>query len=160
MSKGRRCAVLCSACFFYMVTTRYLTLADLDAVKQIADQNRASLGFINRGRFIEAADKHACLVAVENDYVVGFVIFHHRKRDLQTTLYDICVRASHRRQGVGTILVQALIDECRSKRRTWIVLKCPDGSPANQFYSAIGFEHVAVVKGRVKDLHVWEYSVK
>src|SRR5437762_2444932 len=61
----------------------------LEGVKTLADANRHIFGFITRNAFYDALQLGALIVAAREDKVVGFLRYYHRKRDLQTTLYDI-----------------------------------------------------------------------
>src|SRR5437588_10340920 len=65
-------------------------------VKILADANRHIFGFVTRGAFFDAIQAGTLIVAIRDGEVVGFLRYHHRKRDLQTTLYDICVSKSER----------------------------------------------------------------
>jgi ribosomal protein S18 acetylase RimI-like enzyme len=129
---------------------------DIIACKRIADQNREAFGFLPRPVFVEAVERRRLLVAASSTgVVIGFVRFNHRMRGTETALYDICVDNSLRRQGVGRALVAALVDECRRANRETVVLKCPEGLPANDFYDRLGFERQGMVQGRRRNLIIW-----
>jgi len=128
---------------------------DLDAIKSIADANRAYVGFLPRVVFERAAQMRQLLVATVDGTIVGFVRYYHRRRDSQTTLHEICVLEQFRRQRVGTALLRELIEECLSLRRSSVRLKCPTDLEANQFYKQLGFERVGAERGKRKSLNVW-----
>src|SRR5947209_15672985 len=73
----------------------------IEGAKILADANRHIFGFITRGAFQDAFQAGTLIVATRGSEVVGFIRYHHRKRDLQTTLYDICVSESERGRGIG-----------------------------------------------------------
>lgn len=131
---------------------------DLDAVKALADQHRHELGFVLRPTLAESIQRGELLVAESDDRVVGFVEYHLR-RDKQITLYHIAVASGERRQGVGQALFSALREEAESQRATTILLKCPVGLGANQFYEAIGFGLSGTWAGRKRPLNVWTFPL-
>lgn len=97
-------------------------------------------------------------MAVINAQVVGFVEYHHR-RDQQTTLYHIAVEESHRAKGVGRALLDALQEEARQMNKTCVFLKCPEGLPANGFYSGCGFCHVGESQSSRRRLVSWRLAI-
>src|SRR5437868_6772502 len=97
----------------------------IEGVKTLADANRNIFGFVTRGAFYDAFQEGTLIVATRYDELVGFLRFHHRKCDLQTTLYDICVAESERGKGLGQNMLTMLIDCCRNCNRATILLKCP-----------------------------------
>src|SRR5262249_52331278 len=82
-------------------------------------------------------------IAEENGTVVGFLYGHViRKRAgpaVEVLLYEIGVRAAHRRRGVGRKLVNALLERSTQlgARETWVLAGNPG---AVEFYRACGFE--------------------
>lgn len=127
---------------------------DLDAVKALADANKASLGFVLRSALAAGIQRDWLLVAERAGQVIGFVHYRHRQ-DSRTTLYEICVDEASRRNGVGRSLVQALAVESQSLGKACIWLKCPADLPANEFYGRLGFVLTAVEQGRRRQLNVW-----
>jgi ribosomal protein S18 acetylase RimI-like enzyme len=130
----------------------------LDA-KKIADANRDALSFVTRGKFQEAVEQKRGLVALQDDKVIGFVLYRHRKRDKQTTLSDICVDKGHRGEKIGRLLVEALVQDCRKKSREFIQLKCPTDLPANEFYHSVGFKFHDIENGKKRKLNVWRLTI-
>ena len=134
-------------------------LTDLDAIKSIADSNKHSLGFVPRVKIREAVEANRVKVLRTPEEVAGFVIYRHRKRDLQTTLSEICVADSWRNQSGGRLLIDTLYEECEALKREFILLKCPEDLPANDFYSAVGFKRIKTEAGRVRKLNVWQLII-
>ncbi len=137
------------------IIIRKATLKDLEAVKRIADVNRASIGFVLRAALIRNIERGWLLVAEEDEMVVGFANYRHR-RDDQTTLYEICVAEEHRGNGVGRALLDRLITECQQMGKRYLRLKCPADNEANAFYSKLGFEQVGRERGKRRELIIWE----
>jgi ribosomal protein S18 acetylase RimI-like enzyme len=131
----------------------------VDAIKAIADANRAELGFILRAQIEEAVVQDRVFIALIDQEVVGFVIYRHRKKDLQTTIADICVAEKYRGQGVGKNLIDALLKESAQKFRAFIQLKCPANLPANDFYRKFGFYFISAEPGKSRMLNIWRFQV-
>lgn len=131
---------------------------DLDAVKALADANRTSLGFVLRPALAVGIQKGWLLVAEKNGCIIGFAHYRHRK-DAQTTLYQICVDQKWRGQGIGRMLIEALLNESLSLGQTSVRLKAPSDIAANEFYQALGFQLVDTEPGRIRSVNVWEIKV-
>jgi GNAT superfamily N-acetyltransferase len=131
----------------------------VEDVKYLADANRHIFGFITRRAFYDAFQSGTLIVALQNEKVVGFLRYHHRKRDLQTTLYDICVAESERGKNLGKGMLQMLIDCCHKSHRALILLKCPAHLDANTFYEKNGFRHIDTIAGKRQKLNVWQLDL-
>ncbi len=130
---------------------------DVQAVKAIADANRESIGFVLRPVLQEHTRRGWLYVAGTPDRVVGFVNFRHR-RDGWTVVYEICVEASARKQGIGFQLLSQLYADGMCQGQRGIRLKCPEGSPANEFYATIGFQCIGVAPGKQRNLVLWQWK--
>jgi ribosomal protein S18 acetylase RimI-like enzyme len=131
----------------------------INDMKLLADANRNSISFMTRKKFEEIVDQQRAFVSLFDDTVIGFVVFRHRKLDLQTTLSEICVQHKYRGQGIGTDLIQLLIRDCNQKKRDFIQLKCPIDLPANKFYEHLGFDLHMTEDGRKRKLNVWRLAI-
>ena len=132
---------------------------DVDKIKQIADENKEALGFLPRAKVVEAVNANRVKILKTSGEVAGFVIYRHRKKDLQTTLSDICIASFWRKQNGGKQLINHLYEECTALNRDFILLKCPEDLPANNFYEAVGFKHVRTEAGRTRKLKVWQLII-
>lgn len=139
------------------IECRKAVLSDLGAIKSIADVERDTLGFITRATLEQAIRDGGIMVVVSDGCVVGFQHYYHRKRDLQTTLYHKAIRPEYRGQGLGTALVDAVVEESRLLRRRNLVLKCPVELAANGFHSRYGFVLIGQEPGKKRKLNIWEY---
>jgi ribosomal protein S18 acetylase RimI-like enzyme len=140
------------------VSVRKARAEDLDAVKALADANKASLGFVLRPTLAIGIQRDWLLVAERAGQVIGFVHYRHRQ-DSQTTLYEICVDEASRRNGVGRSLVQALAVESQALGKASIRLKSPTDLPANEFYQKLDFALVGTEQGKRRPLNIWEKLV-
>jgi GNAT superfamily N-acetyltransferase len=136
------------------------SLSTVDAVKRIADEHRAELGFHARQAYVDSLNKGELLIAKIDGQIVGFARYHHR-RDNRTTLYEIATTPDIRGKGVGRCLVDALIADCQRASSRCIRLSCPVELPANRFYEAIGFIRLRRRSrpGRSRPLYEWEFPV-
>jgi len=134
---------------------RKATLHDLEAIKAIADSNRDLIGFVLRPALVENILRQWVLVAEIGGQVIGFANYRHRQ-DQQTTLYEICVTVPHRNNGVGVLLIEALIEESQSQGKRRVLLRCPQESQANAFYCRLGFRQIGTEEGKRRRLVIWE----
>ncbi|MCD4785325.1 MAG: GNAT family N-acetyltransferase [Candidatus Eremiobacteraeota bacterium] len=137
----------------------YALVGDIKDIKDIADRNRDSLGFIVRSAVSGSIEKKEVLIARYRKEVVGFLIFHQR-RDSQVTIYDICVKLEFRRRQIGKRLIEELILESRRNHKSIIKLKCPDGLSANFFYEGIGFKLTGKEPGKKRRLNIWQIDIQ
>lgn len=136
------------------VIIRPALLDDIDAIKQLADSHKHELGFLRRPALLEAIKRQELLIAENGAGIVGFVEYRHR-RDQQTTLYNVVVAPGSRQRGIGQQLVVNLEKEAKRQEKSWILLKCPEDLPANTFYEHIGYEKIAVERGKTRRLNIW-----
>lgn len=127
---------------------------DLDEIKEIADSHKRELGFILRPALARSIAQGELMIAVNGVGVMGFVQYHHR-RDEQTTLHNIVVLPSCRKQGVGYKLIQNLENETISQEKSFILLKCPEELSANAFYKHLGYKLTNVDPGKSRHLNIW-----
>jgi len=124
---------------------------DIDAIKYIADRNKAALGFVMRPALIEAQQRSELLVATQDGVVVGFVNYRtlSRIRVGWHTIYEICVDESARGQGMGRALLDAVPRPVR--------LKCPVDLTANEFYKRYGLLNVWTEQpDNKRTLNIWQ----
>lgn len=128
---------------------------EVDAIKRIADGNRRAIGFLRTPALKHTIESRNAFIAEHNGEVIGFQTYHHRNRDLQTTLYQKCVSKEFRRKGVGTKLVDAVVEESLRLARTQLFLKCPVDLEANEFHRHYGFILLRTERGKKRKLNVW-----
>jgi len=133
---------------------------DLDAIKAIADAHKTELGFIRRPTLEKSIQINEILVAIDenNQAIVGFVHYHHRK-DKQVTLYNIVVVSNFRLSGIATQLISELVNEAKFCQSEYILLKCPEELTANQFYERYGFSAMPQEKGKHRPLNIWKLDL-
>lgn len=132
----------------------------IDAVKRIAEQNRAELGFHTRQSYVDSLNKGELLIARADTQVVGFVRYHHR-RDNLTTLYEIGITPHMQGKGIGHRLIYELIADCQRMSSRCLRLSCPVELPANRFYRSLGFIRSTRRSrlGRSRPLYEWEFPI-
>jgi ribosomal protein S18 acetylase RimI-like enzyme len=140
-------------------TIRQAEMCDLSQVKKLAQACSKELGFVLRPALIEAVKEERLLVAELDNSIVGFEEYYHRKRDRQTTLYHKCVAGSFRGIGIGTALVDEVVREAQMLGREFLLLRCPEGLPSNDFHKGYGFVLVGIEPGRKRRLNIWRYNL-
>ena len=79
--------------------------------------------------------------AYDGDMPVGIVIAGRRDWNRSLWVWDMDVRKSHQRRGIGTKLLGAVVDRARSEGMRVVVCETQNtNTPAIQFYRSIGFE--------------------
>lgn len=143
------------------VKTRLATPADVDAIKRIADECRAELGFHTRQSFLDSIQERELLVAFLNGQLTGFLRYHHTRAG-HTTLREVAALGHVRGRGIGHALIEALIAEARGTNSALIRLSCPVELPANEFYRSLGFRrsHRRSKPGKSRPLYQWELSLR
>ena len=93
---------------------------------------------------VNLGDRHEgehALVTEDGGSIVGFVAFTHERWNRRTALWHLYIAPSHRRQGVGTALVETVFEHARSARTRCVWIETTSiAYPAIQFYRHLGFE--------------------
>lgn len=81
------------------------------------------------------------LVAIENDALIGFAFGHLEVwgKSRYFNLREMCVAQNRQRQGVGTELMNALIDELKNQSVEKLYLHTARDTDARAFYEKHGF---------------------
>lgn len=137
------------------VSIRLAALADIAAVKVIADRDKHALGFVHRASLERAITRGELWVACRGGAVVGFCHTYYR-RDGVVTVYHVAVMSEARLAGIGRALLVRVIHMADERGMEAIRLKCPADLPANAFYARLGFCHRDSETLRSRPLHVWE----
>lgn len=139
---------------------RKATIQDLDSIKILVDQHKTELGFVIRSALEKSIATSELIVAIDNktSNLAGFIHYRHRK-DAQTTLYNIVVNPSYRRQGIGARLIGELKQEAKNLEKEFILLKCPLQLPANDFYHNYGFSSITTENGKKRPLKIWTLNL-
>jgi len=119
-----------------------------EAAAKLFQRHREELGFVNTAQ-CEAKDLY---VVREDGDVVGAALGNHCVRKPQTTLYELAVNESHRRNGIAETLVSRMANDSPHEK---LIAKCPVDLPANNFYASTGWEKIDTEDGKQRSLHVW-----
>lgn len=111
-------------------------------------------------------ERHPVLVAVVEGEVVGWASltkWSERRAYDDTAETSFYVRSSHRGQGIGRKLKQAIIDEARQLRFHTLIARVAEGSQESiHLNESVGFTHVGTLKevgrkfGRILDVHIMQ----
>ena len=114
---------------------------DYDGVAAVAKQATRELGYTMPPVYRKSiADGEMVVAYGDGSRVVGFIQFHKR-RDGVITIYKYAVDTTARRGGIGKGMLKYL--ETRSQTTLHadaIQLKVIEGTPAVDFYRAVGFK--------------------
>jgi ribosomal-protein-alanine N-acetyltransferase len=102
--------------------------------------------------FLRCLRQRNCIgmVAELGEKVVGFMIYELHKTKLH--ILNFAVSANHRRQHIGTQMVQKLISKLSSHRRDCITLEIRETNLTSQlFFRDAGFRAVRVIREHYED---------
>ncbi|MCX5658078.1 MAG: GNAT family N-acetyltransferase, partial [Candidatus Omnitrophica bacterium] len=121
----------------------------INKVIELGDKNCETLGFMPHNAFIEAAKKGFIYGAIEDDDLVGYLLFRIVKTKDKAAITHLCVDERYREQGFG----RALVDHLKNKTRNLhgISLYCRRDYKANDFWPRMGFQYISEKPGRGKD---------
>ena len=122
---------------------------DIAAIKRIAYQYRAELGFVNRAALFEAAGRRELYVCELPDGEIGGFVNWHARRDGWHTIYEIATAQEYAGCGIGRALLYSVPTPTRLKCTT-------DNDRANRFYEAAGMTLTRTEQGKKRMLTVWE----
>jgi [ribosomal protein S18]-alanine N-acetyltransferase len=88
------------------------------------------------------------LVAERGDSIAGYAIAQHLPRNDVADIQNIAVVEAHRGEGLGALLLDALVEWCESRDATAIMLEVrADNGPAQSLYASRGFVTIATRPG-------------
>ena len=139
------------------VTRDTLPSIHLEGVMALRRVNSRTLGFFPAGAFEEHAKLRQVLVALENDNLLGYLLFRVARG--RAAIVHLCVTAEARGRGVARKLVDRL--KLETGQLQGVGLYCRRDYDINHIWSKFGFEAVHAKMGRGKDgaeLTFWWFS--
>jgi ribosomal-protein-alanine N-acetyltransferase len=129
---------------------RSITPSDLDQIMKI---EQVSFSSPWSQRFflqeIQASCAHSRL-ALLGEEIVGYVIYWLLPDEAD--IHNLAVHPAYRRRGLGRALMQAVIEEAKSRRSTRVTLEVrKSNEAAQQLYQGLGFETRGVRKAYYSD---------
>jgi ribosomal-protein-alanine N-acetyltransferase len=132
------------------VQIRWLIRRDMEEVLEI---ERASFEFAwTEEDFLTCLRQRNCIgmVAERNHKIVGFMVYELHKSRLR--ILNFAVSRDARREGVGTQMVQRLVDKLSQQRRKEIILEVRETNLAAQlFFKKQAFRAVCVLRNHYDD---------
>lgn len=132
------------------VQIRWLIRRDMEEVLEI---ERTSFEFAwTEEDFLTCLRQRNCIgmVAERNHKIVGFMVYELHKSRLR--ILNFAVSPDARRQGVGTQMVQRLVDKLSQQRRKEIILEVRETNLAAQlFFKKQSFRAVCVLRNHYDD---------
>ncbi len=124
---------------------------DLDEVLAI---ERASFSMPwSRGAFLYEMQQNRvarCWVMREDGHVIGYLCLWEIADELHIT--NIAVHPTRRRQGVGRVLLQGVLEDARERRLRLVVLEVrPSNTEARTLYEGFGFRVIGRRRGYYYD---------
>ena len=134
-------------------------IEDIPKIKELAERERSSLGFLTKAVYKRAIEDEQIFVVLIDERVAGFQLYYHRKKDTQTTLYQKTVDKNFRHQGLARLLVDAVVQEAQEIGHKTILLKCPIDNESNEFHKKIGFVLARQEQGKKRKLNIWVMNI-
>jgi [ribosomal protein S18]-alanine N-acetyltransferase len=129
---------------------RPILSSDLESIMAI---ERASFAYPWSQRFFLQELRVSCArstLAMIDDYPAGYIIYWLLPGEVD--IHNLAVHPSHRRQGLGRLLLQAVIDEARREGRQRITLEVrKSNESAQRLYQSTGFVQRGIRRGYYSD---------
>ena len=120
----------------------------LNTIKQLADQNSGTLGFLPYGAFDRMAlEKRIIACISEQDECIGYLIFCAGKNRIKLT--HLCVSKEFRGKGIPSKLLNYLKETTSDLQG--ILLSCRRDYNLSKFWSTLGFVAQGEREGRAKE---------
>src|SRR5688572_14712002 len=121
----------------------------VDAVCNLADENKASLGFLPASAYEQLAAREKMWIAVKKDSekLLGYLLFGGRYPHI--SVVQLFVDQAGRNAGVGQLLISQLKILAEKRTMQTIVARVAADLPANGFWEKQGFRLVSQVAGGV-----------
>ena len=106
-------------------------------------------------------DKGAGFLAMEGDSACGIVAsFLNENDDTRAQLVSMWTAPTHRRQGIGRLLVNQVVLWARLRKvRTLLLMVTSNNEPAMRFYERLGFTRTGRTEPYPNDSAVIEYEM-
>lgn len=134
----------------------------LNDVKNMGRKYSATLGFMPDGGFDDYAKKNCILIAVDNDTLIGYLMYRIVSKSLKITIVHLCVDEKYRGKNVSFQLLDALKRKY-IKHFDGIYLNCrEDFTFAVNLWSKYGFISLKRVRSRSFEEHylqTWYYDL-
>lgn len=128
------------------IRVRDAELADLDAIMRLETATFPGDAWSRDMMAAELASPHTTYVVVESgDELVGYAGLSAPAGAGQGDIQTIAVDATHRRLGIGTVLMQQLLGAARARGAREVFLEVRADNPgAEALYERHGFERIGV----------------
>lgn len=133
----------------------------LEQVIKLGDANKDTLGFLQRGAFIEQAARKQILVALDKDEnFLGYLLYGINRRELLVYITHLCAKESQRGKGVATELFNELKRLTKDTFRG-IRVRCRRDYEIDSLWEGLGFVAINDMPGRSRHgttLTVWWFD--
>lgn len=129
---------------------------DYDGIALVAKQAVRELGYTMPPVYRASIANEEMIVAYSDSRVVGFIQYH-RRRDCIITIYKFAVDIEQRGKGIGRGMLEFLEQRNRDLLLAGSIrLKVIEGTPAVDFYKAVGFTITETEPSKKTTLYVME----
>ncbi|MGX7668923.1 GNAT family N-acetyltransferase [Flavobacterium pedocola] len=123
----------------------------LSDIVSLGKKNAKTLGMFPEGAFIDHAKKKCIIAAIENDKLLGYILFRITQSKGIISIAHLCVDSEYRNKGIAKKLLDFLKNKYQHLFRG-IALSCrTDYTEASRFYEKNGFKAAKEVRSRSKE---------
>ncbi len=127
----------------------------------LGKQNSKTLGLFPRDAYLDHAKKNFIFGAIENNTLLGFVLFRITYSKRIVFITQLCISDKHRGKGIAKLLLDQ-VKQKYCKLLNGIGLSCrKDYTNATKLWESFGFKAVAQIRSRSKEekyLIKWYYD--
>jgi N-acetylglutamate synthase-like GNAT family acetyltransferase len=145
-------------------TIRRARPQDLKFLSHLQKKYSNELGFLPTAALQWYVEQQRVGVVLENNEPAGYVLgrTHYKYQPLMRPITQTAIAFDARRRHLGMALIQRVEQHARDERQMAMQAICAENLDANDFWLALGFEHVTTFGGqntRGRALHVWRKCV-
>jgi ribosomal protein S18 acetylase RimI-like enzyme/predicted nucleic acid-binding protein len=133
----------------------------LTEVMALGKKNAKTLGMFPEGAFIDHAKRKNILIAIENNQLLGYLLFRITQSKGIISVAHLCIDTEQRNKGIAKALLDALKEKYKNLFKG-IALSCrKDYTEASKFYEKNQFKAIKEVRSRSQQenyLVKWYYD--
>jgi len=139
---------------FKIITERAQLRAYTDSIREAADSERNSFGFLPPDAYREFVEQRRAVAAVtESGDLIGYSLFGGAGS--QAKIFQTYVSPNYRGHSVGTHLLKSVFSRLENSAYLSVVANVSSHLDiANQFYEKIGFDVIRIKQAKTKNRHI------
>jgi len=131
----------------------------LKQVISLGEKHKNTLGFLPFGAYAEQARRKKIIAAIENDCVIGYILFNVNQKALLVYIVHLCIDPSYRNKSIAYSLIKKVSRITKTLRG--IRVHCRRDYSASTFWPKCGFVAVDEKPGKAlkgSTITIWWYD--